>query len=698
MGKKDRQEGLANDSALYNSRIISTFIDHLQKSYPDVDIPSVLDYAGMTIYELQDQGHWFSQRQVDLFHEILLQKTGNNNIAREAGRYLTSSQTSGGLRQFVLGFITPASAYFMLEKIAPNLTNASTIKTKQIAGEKVEITFSPKPGVQEKPYQCDNRIGMLESMGRLFTNRLAKIEHPHCLHQGGKECLYIATWEKSPFLVLNQIRNYLAVFSPVAILGLFFIMPSAYWMTFIFSCILMVLGLSFYSKRIETKELVKNIEGQGSAANELLDEINIRYNNALLIKEIGQAASRILDIDELLVSIMHTMETLLDFDRGMIMLANDNQTSLIYSIGYGYSPEHESILRNSQFDLVNLRSKGVAVRAFKEQRAFLVSDISRIEENISERSMGFAKAIGTKSFICVPIAFEGKAQGVLFVDNLHSKKSLNQSDMSLLMGIAPQIAISIHNARSYQEIQESKKRERNLRQLFEKYVPAPIIKRYLGSQKIDLFGGEATSITAIFLDIRGFTASSETMGAGTIVSFLNAYFEKCSDIISKGHGHINKYTGDGFLAIFGAPEPLKQHTKLAFDAACKIIELYGSFVLGSKPIEVGIGLHTGSAVLGNIGSQTKIEYTAVGDTVNIAARLQDLSRNFRDYPIILSRNVWEELAEHPYYDMISYLGVQEVRGKKEELETFGINPLRTHFSPMPDNEDGFLPLHRIKGV
>jgi hypothetical protein len=83
------------DEPLYNSRLISIFIEYIKKHYPDVDIDSILSYAGITNYELEDQGHWFSQRQVDRFHKILSQKTGDPNLSREVGRYAASSKASG---------------------------------------------------------------------------------------------------------------------------------------------------------------------------------------------------------------------------------------------------------------------------------------------------------------------------------------------------------------------------------------------------------------------------------------------------------------------------------------------------------------------------------------------------------------------------------------------------------------------------
>jgi class 3 adenylate cyclase len=356
------------------------------------------------------------------------------------------------------------------------------------------------------------------------------------------------------------------------------------------------------------------------------------------------------------------------------------------------------LLKNTEFRLDNPESKGVAVQAFRQKRPFLVNDVAEIERELSKRSLEFIRRIGTKSFICVPIVYEKEAQGVLFVDNPKSQRALSQSDISLVMGIAPQIAISIHNAMSYQKLQESKEREQNLRKLFEKYVPPTIIKRYVGSEQVDLFRGEEISITALFLDIRGFTSSSESMDPKDVVTFLNDYFEQCSLIIDEQKGHINKFTGDGFLALFGAPEPIDDHATQAFNAACKILELSGKLILGPKSMEIGIGLHTGKAILGNIGAQNKIEYTAIGDAVNTAARLQEFTKTFPGYPIIMSKDSWEELLAHPYHNEIKNLGMQMVRGKKEKLVAFGANPFKDQPTSLTVVDKGFLPLQSIKGV
>ncbi|MFC1883365.1 ATP-binding protein [Thermodesulfobacteriota bacterium] len=453
---------VTNNESLYNSKIINIFIEYLRDHYSDVDVDSLLDYAGMTRYEVEDQGHWFSQAQVDRFHEVVSEKTGNKHIAREAGRYATDSQASGALRQYALGFITLSSVYRMLEKQASNLSRGFRLKTKRLARNKVEVTVSPKPGVNEKPYQCENRIGMFESMAKLFTKNYAKVEHSLCFHKGDESCIYIITWGRTSSLVWKVISNYSLLISIIVSALFFFLLPATQWVTLVLGCIFITGAFWLRSELAKNKELTETIENQGDAAKDLLSEMNIRHENALLIHEIGQATSTILDTDKLLKTITNVMEKRLDFNRGIIMLANKERTRLIYTAGYGYSEDKEELLRGTEFNLANPLSKGIAVQAFKKKKPFLINDTSQIEKDLSERSLEFVRKTGALSFICVPIVYENDALGILAVDNVESKRPLTRSDISLLMGVASQAAVSIVNAMSFQKLQESERKYRDL--------------------------------------------------------------------------------------------------------------------------------------------------------------------------------------------------------------------------------------------
>jgi PAS domain S-box-containing protein/putative nucleotidyltransferase with HDIG domain len=222
------------------------------------------------------------------------------------------------------------------------------------------------------------------------------------------------------------------------------------------------MSVTLYTEHLEKKELLTNMQNQGDAADRLLDQINKRYNEALLIQEIGQASSMILEVDELLRFIIESLGKRLDFDRGMIMLANKQKDSLVYTVGYGYNPRDEDYLKGIKFHLDNPLSKGTAVDVFRKQKPILVNDISEIENDLSLKSLDFVRTMGSQSFICVPIVYKRDSMGILIVDNLQSKKHLSQTEMSLLMGIAPQIGISINNAIAYQKIKESETRFRSL--------------------------------------------------------------------------------------------------------------------------------------------------------------------------------------------------------------------------------------------
>jgi hypothetical protein len=236
-----------NDDPLYNSRVIKIFLEYLEKNYADVDIDSILKYAEMTRYEVEDQGHWFTQRQVDRFHEILIKKTGNPNIAREAGRYLAaSSGAMGAFKQYLLGLMTLKSLYILMEKLYPILSRAADVKAKKLGPNKVEIVSTPRPGVAEKPYQCENRIGSFESAAKLFTEKFAKVEHPSCFHKGDDCCRYIITWEETPSLIWKRIRNYSLLLSTLVSLGLFFVLPIMTWVFLVLLGAFLTMMVSFY--------------------------------------------------------------------------------------------------------------------------------------------------------------------------------------------------------------------------------------------------------------------------------------------------------------------------------------------------------------------------------------------------------------------------------------------------------------------
>lgn len=453
-----------NEERLYNSRLLMAYITYITKFHPEVDRAPILEYAGITRPEVEDEGHWFTQQQVDRFHSMLQRKTNNPAIAREVGRNAPFQGRGfrSAVAQYTKGFITPVLAYASLGQIAEKLSYACRYETKRLGRRKVQVTSIFKEGVRENPYQCENRLGMLEALAKIYTGKNATVTHDECYHRGHAHCRYIVTWENPPSAFWKQLRNGAVLVYLAAVVSTIPVLTPEPWAFLVLSGALAVSSLSYLTERREKGELIRNLTSEADMADRLITTINLRYNESLLVREVGQATSMILDVDALLKFIIEALKKRLDFDRGMIMLADAEQKTLRFVVGFGYDAAHEELLRGLAFHLDRHESKGPAVMSFKTQTPYLINDIASIEKDLSPRTREFIRFAGTQAFISVPIVYKGVSMGVLFVDNVVSKRKLTNSDMSLLMGIAPQIAISINNAISYQKTQESEQRFRTL--------------------------------------------------------------------------------------------------------------------------------------------------------------------------------------------------------------------------------------------
>lgn len=447
---------------IYNSRITRVYLEYIKKHYPELDVGLLLESADMKEYQIADPNHWFNQSQADRFNKSLVEATQDPNIARKAGRYATSAEGLGAAKQYLLGLLNLSTLYMLVGKVYVLFSRGASIKAKKLGPHRVEIISRPQSGVNEKPYQCENRIGMFESVARYFIKEYAQVEHPECFHKGHPHCRYIITWAKSRPVLLRQARN-IFLTAGIPILGILaFMLPVSLWgvgaLAYCFSGLL----LAYLSERVGLNEVTAMVETKGEEARDLIEEMEIRHENALLVQAIGAAITSAFDLKKLIEAVLGTLQQHAEFDRGVIFLADKDKKALSYVAGYGYGPEKEALLKGVAFNLTNPKSKGEFVLAFRHQQPFLVDDVSKIEGRLSRKSIQFIKEIGVQSLICVPIVYKEKSIGILSVDNIRSKRPLLTSDINLLMGVASQTAIGIMNAMSFQKLQESEKKYREL--------------------------------------------------------------------------------------------------------------------------------------------------------------------------------------------------------------------------------------------
>jgi adenylate cyclase len=206
---------------------------------------------------------------------------------------------------------------------------------------------------------------------------------------------------------------------------------------------------------------------------------------------------------------------------------------------------------------------------------------------------------------------------------------------------------------------EEQKDKIKIKTFFERYVNPKIINELLQKERLEL-KGRRKKVTVFFMDIRGFTTMSEKMSAEQVVDVLNHYFEISTSIIFKYDGTVDKFLGDCVMALFNAPTDVKDHELKAVQAA---IEIQKAIRKGGE-VDTGIGINTGDAIIGNIGSKHKIDYTAIGDTVNTASRLEGQTRAGE---IVISKSVYDKVKHKfptPHKENVM------LKGKKKPVEIY----------------------------
>lgn len=219
---------------------------------------------------------------------------------------------------------------------------------------------------------------------------------------------------------------------------------------------------------------------------------------------------------------------------------------------------------------------------------------------------------------------------------------------------------------SFHSIQE----RNNIANIFGQHVSPAVVEKLL-HQPTEM-STEIRHVCVMFLDIRDFTRFSENNSPEQVVNFLNTLFEPMIEIVNNHQGVINKFLGDGFMAIFGAPLSDGKDSQNAVHAAQQIIEtVKQKIALHEIPLtRIGIGLHTGKAVTGNVGSAQRKEYTVIGDVVNLASRIEQLNKQL-DSQILISAAVWEAIDKN--FDTIIDQGLIPVKGRKDMVRIYQIS-------------------------
>lgn len=224
---------------------------------------------------------------------------------------------------------------------------------------------------------------------------------------------------------------------------------------------------------------------------------------------------------------------------------------------------------------------------------------------------------GVKSVMAMPLRTRTGTIGILYVESVSMSAAFTEEDLPLLESIATQASILLDNAALVAQVQKEVETRASLSRFLSQAAVEEVLS---GRMKVNMEGQNA-EVTVLFCDIRGFTTMSGHMPPEEVVRFLNAFFGEAVDAVERHGGVVDKFIGDCVMAMWGAVDRREDGARRAITAALEIVQRGSRITVNGQPLEVGVGINTGPAVVGAIGAARRLDYTAIGATVNLAARL-----------------------------------------------------------------------------
>ena len=295
-----------------------------------------------------------------------------------------------------------------------------------------------------------------------------------------------------------------------------------------------------------------------------------------------------------------------------------------------------------------------------------------------------------RSMMCVPLLIGEEFLGLIQVDNYENHKLFSSEDLQILTGIGAQAAIAVKNAQLYHQVETETARRTSL----QRYFSSSLVNMIMSDNVAATLGGKSYRGTILFADIIGFTTMSESMVPSDVLAKLNRYLTIMQKLIHQNGGNIDKVSGDSIMAFWGVPHTNEMDEGNAVLTALQMQKQIWSFNLelkdeGQQPINMGIGINTGDFIAGNIGSEDKIEFTLIGDQVNLASRIEHLSgRN----QVLVSESTWK-----PIQHLVSAVKLPPllVRGKSNLITIYSIRSMK---SSQDGNYVMALPCHILNNA
>ena len=420
-----------------------------------------------------------------------------------------------------------------------------------------------------------------------------------------------------------------------------------------------LLGPGTFIKPVsDIHKLIPDVVAPLEPSLERIQITDIEKSNQILgiLVQVAKSLLTVQPLDEVLNLVMNLIFEHLPAERGFLMLYDDHSSELIPKVVKYKSPGADK-------GKITI-SKTITNKVFQDKVSILTSDAQ-----MDPRFDGGASIIfhNIRSAMCAPLWNKDDVIGVVFIDSSTRSGTFLPADLDLLTALANYAAIGIEQARLNEKIQEEIKRRSQL----ERYHSPAVINRILSVAATDSrIEAQEMDVSVLFSDIVGFTGISEKMEPHRVSLLLNEYFSEMTDIIFTHDGTLDKFIGDAIMAIFGAPIPTEDHAVRAVKTALEMrerLQQLNDAKFGKNRFQVRIGINSGRVVAGDIGSPKRIEYTVLGNTVNVASRLE--SGVAKPSQIVVGENTFHLVKD---YFELEALGEFNLKGLEKSIMVYEV--------------------------
>lgn len=662
----------------FSTRIYQSYFHFIQKNYPDINVDDLCRKAGLPRAYFDNQNAWVSIEFNSRFSHEIKNKIQDSQFAYKVGQASFNKKFLGPIFFLAKNILT-------LEEIYNNVWRLVKYVNKVVSYNKIE----KKPGyvkisiITKEDGLTPTEIALLrESLSEIVENSigyylgLSKTKHlPNTKIETSK--ISDREYHLEVKYSLERAHIYSTAILPATLsipAGLVYYFISGILLTsFMFGLGVAALALA-NSLRSRQKDLIDSC----SQAEETLQKMDMQYQSLidtkiLLQKQLleSQAINELTNslilsqsVEQLLHLATEKLTTILSFDR-VIILMKDAEKKYLETRAFSLlDPKIVTRIENFKLPIEIASDDPTKVsNIVRFGQPVLIENVASHIKTLNPESQDLLAHSGSKSFVGVPIISSGECHGVLLADTFHSDRILNKSDLNILSLAARQIAIALEK-----QIAQTKLLEANIEiglqaKSYSRFVPFEFIKilGFNSVTNIDLATGKEINMAIVFGDIRGFTTMSEHMSPTDSVAFLNSYFSNLAPVFKKYHGIIDKFLGDGIMALF-------LDTNDAFMAALDFQTKLNSYNTahrsgGSRSnIRTGMGIHFGKVLLGAVGYEDRLSISVVSDSVNLASRLDGLTKKF-GVDIVTSEEAYINASDKTFFRLIAKL---KVDGRKED--------------------------------